>query len=68
MDDSTDADRSTTITHAASGGDYGSVTSSPDVGVTLTDDDTVGVTLSQTAGSTATCCRHRGGTATYNVT
>ncbi len=64
VDDSTDGDRSTTITHTASGGDYGSV-SVPDVSVTLTDDDTVGVTVTQTAGSTATT--EAGGTDTINV-
>ncbi len=43
VDDSTDEDRSTTITHTISGGGYGSV-SIADVAVTLTDDDTARVT------------------------
>ncbi len=54
VDDHVDAgDRSTAITHSASGGGYDSVRI-PDVVVTLIDDDVAGVTVSETDGSTAT--------------
>ncbi len=48
VDDSTDWERTTTISHNASGGGYGGV-SVADVSVTLTDDDTAGVTVSKNA-------------------
>ncbi len=62
VDDSTDTDRSTSITHRASGGGYGSV-SGADVAVTLIDDDGAGVTLSESAVTVD----EDGGTATYRV-
>ncbi len=64
VDDSSDGDRTTTITHAISGGDYNAV-NVPDVSVTLTDDDTADITVTETAGSTATT--EAGGTDTINV-
>ena len=49
-----------TLTHTASGADYGSV--SKDLAVTVTDNDTVGLELSETALTVA-----EGGSATYAV-
>ncbi len=54
------ANDTVTLTHMASGGDYGSVTQ--DLTVTVTDDDTVGLTLSPTAVTVT-----EGGTNTYTV-
>ena len=56
------SDRTATITHDATGADYGSI---PDrsVTVTATDDDVHGVTVSETEVSVA----ENGGTATYAV-
>ncbi len=65
VDDSSDKDRSTTITHKVSGGGYGLVSVS-NVSVTLTDDDTVGVTLSKTS-VTVTEASGSSNTATYTV-
>ena len=65
VDDSTVADRSTTITHAAAGGGYNAVVI-PSVSVTLTDDDTAGVTLSKSA-VTVTEATGAGRSATYTV-
>ncbi len=53
VDDSTDGDRSTTITHAASGGGYSSVVIDS-VSVTLTDDDNNSPTGAVTITGTAT--------------
>ena len=47
-DDDAVADTAVTLTHAASGGDYASLTG-PSVSVTITENDTRGVTLSATA-------------------
>ena len=65
VDDSSVADRSTTITHTISGGGYGSVVI-PGVSVTLTDDDTAGVTLSKTS-VTVTEASGNSNTNTYTV-
>ncbi len=64
VDDSTDGERSTTITHAAAGGGYNAVVI-PSVSVTLTDDDTAGVTLSKTSVTVTEASAGR--TATYTV-
>ncbi len=66
VDDAVDssADRTTTITHAAAGGGYDSV-SVDSVTVTLTDDDTAGVRVTESAGGTATT--EGGGTDTFTV-
>ncbi len=64
VDDETDGERSTTITHAVSGGGYGSV-GITGVSVTLTDNDTAGVTVSETGGGTATT--EGGGSDTISV-
>ena len=53
-------DDSATLTHTASGGDYGSV--SEDLAVTVTDDDTAGLELSKTSLDVA-----EGGSDTYTV-
>ena len=62
VDDDTDSDRSTTITHTVSGADYAGVTAAS-VSVTLTDDDEKGVTVSKTNLSLA----ESGGAGTYTV-
>jgi hypothetical protein len=62
VDDDVDSDRTTTITHAVSGGDYGSVTAAS-VAVTLTDDDEKGVTLS----TDSLTLLEAGGTGSYTV-
>ena len=54
------ANDSETLTHTATGADYGSV--SKDLAVTVTDDDTVGLELSETTLTVA-----EGGSATYTV-
>ena len=54
------ANDSETLTHTATGADYGSV--SKDLAVTVTDDDTVGLELSETTLTVA-----EGGRATYTV-
>ena len=54
------ANDSETLTHTATGADYGSV--SKDLAVTVTDDDTVGLDLSETTLTVA-----EGGSATYTV-
>ena len=54
------ANDSETLTHTATGADYGSVTA--DLAVTVTDDDTVGLELSETTLTVA-----EGGRATYTV-
>ena len=53
-------DDSATLTHTASGGDYGSV--SEDLAVTVTEDDTAGLELSETSLDVA-----EGGSSTYTV-
>ena len=62
VDDKVDSDRTTTITHSVSGGDYGSVTARS-VEITLTDDDTRGVTVSKGSLTVA----EGGGTGSYTV-
>ena len=61
VDDANGASETFNISHAASGGGYGSVTGT--VGVTTTDDDTAGVTLPTTSGSAS----ENGGTTEYTV-
>ena len=61
VDDDNGVSETFDITHAASGGGYGSITGT--VGVTTTDDDTAGVTLSPTSGSAG----EDGGTTEYTV-
>ena len=62
VDDKVDSDRTTSITHAVTGGDYGSV-EAPGVTVLLTDDDTRGVTLSKDSLALV----EAGGTGSYTV-
>ena len=61
VDDDNGTDETFNVTHAASGGDYGSITGN--VAVTTTDDDTAGVTLSPTSDNAG----EDGGTASYTV-
>ena len=61
VDDDNGASETFNISHAASGGGYGSITGN--VGVTTTDDDTAGVTLPTTSGSAS----ENGGTTEYTV-
>ena len=56
------SDRSATVSHTVSGGDYGSVTAE-DISVTATDDDVRGLTVSPASASAT----EKGGTATYTV-
>ena len=72
VDDDVDSDRATTITHAVSGGDYGSVTAQS-VALTLTDDDEKGASLQQTElsideGGSASFCFQLDSEPTANVT
>ena len=60
VDDADDVDESTTVTHTASGGDYGALTET--LPVTVDDDDAVGLVFSRTALSVA-----EGATALYTV-
>ena len=60
VDDADDVDGSTTVTHTASGGDYGAVSAT--LPVTVVDDDAVGLVFSRTALSVA-----EGATALYTV-
>ncbi len=65
VDDRTDADRTTTVSHTIAGGGYDSV-SIPDVAITLIDDDGAGVTLSTTSVTVTEATGSRR-TATYSV-
>ena len=60
VDDADDVDESTTVTHTASGGDYGALTET--LPVTVDDDDAVGLVFSRTALSVT-----EGATALYTV-
>ena len=63
--DQGDTDRTATISHTVSGGDYGDV-SAGSVSVTVTDDDTAGITVSVTQ-LTVTEAAGAGRSATYTV-